>query len=229
LNSDTYLQINSNVKVYQFGNGLSKVVPILQKMVLFKGAGKFNLGQNIHRLMSRFIQPGNYVYNYLPAELDVEVIEKKIADDTVVRSALVQGIKFVAGLSFGNTSGISILQFNSKPESAKKNSIAFINCLIPGTHYALHIFKNNQFEYSISLPNPYGYIISQQISFFNYVQGDVIDVNLGMINDPNTALAIPQSKRFHMLPEGLYNNIIKWEDEFLLQQSKISPVNIKYH
>lgn len=216
--ADTYFQINAVVKAFDFFAATSKTITIPLKLVPFQGKGRFNLGQNIHRLMSRFTTPIDSVFQYRIAELELNVQEKMISDDLLIRQKSLPTIKYVAGIGSENKTGLEILAFNKKATSVKKTSVHYLNMLVKAGTYALHIYKNGTLESSEMLPNANDYILQKKITFENYNQGDVIKYLLS-VPDADVELLFPQEKIFHVVPSGPQSNFIEWENEFLLLDS----------
>ncbi|WP_298119301.1 hypothetical protein [Flavobacterium sp.] len=211
----TYFQINAELKIFDFFATTFKTVLIPLKIVPFQGKAKFNIGQNIHRLMSRFTVPTEALFQYKIANLNLNVQEKRISDDSLVREKTLPNINYVAGIGSENTTGLEILAFNNKPTSVKKNSIHYLNMLVKAGTYALHIFKNGTLDSSELLPNANDFILQKKISFQDYNQGDLIKVVLS-VPDPTIEIAFPQEKIFYIVPDGPQSNLIEWENEFLL-------------
>jgi hypothetical protein len=128
--ADTYFQFDTTIKVYDFFTNTERVHTIPQKLVLFKGKAKINIGKLIHRLMDNFELPNANLVQYKTADVQIYCAEKKQKYNNVVRSGTSPVIKFVAGLSRGITN-TGILDFNLKPNRVTKNSFAYINILIP--------------------------------------------------------------------------------------------------
>lgn len=216
-NVNTYFELNSTIKIFEFFSQAFKQITIPQKLVLFQGTGEFNLGQSIHRFMSRFTLPVSNALQYKLAVLSLEVIEKSMSNNAIINQVTLPDIKYVAGIGPDYISEILLLQKNPKPNSVKKTSSVILNILVPNGNYFLHIYKNGTKVEMIHLPISAGFIISHELSFENYNQGDIIDVKLAGQNDL-IDLANPQEKRFYMLPNGPQSNHILYEDEFLLPQ-----------
>lgn len=212
--TDTYFQFDTTIKVYDFFTNTETIHNLYQKVVLFKGKSKINIGKLIHRLMDNFEAPNNNLYQYKIAEAQIICAEKKQSDNTIVRSGTTSAIQFVAGISRGITT-IGFLDFNLKMNRVTTKSFAYLNILIPSGNYELRIFKNGSIESSLSLPTSNGKIICKKVTFENFNQGDVIDYVLDVVGGTSTAI----KKSFVVFPEGMYSNILVWENEFLLQSA----------
>ncbi|GAB3708750.1 hypothetical protein [Flavobacterium koreense] len=219
--ADTYFQINAVVKAFDFFGVTFKTITIPLKLVPFQGKGRFNLGQNIHRLMSRFTTPVESVFQYRLAELELNVQEKMISNDLLIRQKSLPTIKYVAGIGSENKTGLEILAFNKKATSVKKTSVYYLNMLVKAGTYALHIYKNGTLESSEILPNANDFILQKKITFDNYNQGDVVKCSLSVPDGSRNDLLFPQEKIFHVVPSGPQSNFIEWENEFLLLDSII--------
>ena len=62
--TDTYFQFDTTIKVYDFFTNTETIHTLYQKMVLFKGKSKVNIGKIIHRLMDNFSAPNATVLQY---------------------------------------------------------------------------------------------------------------------------------------------------------------------
>lgn len=212
--TDTYFQFDTTIKVYDFFTNTETIHTLYQKLVLFKGKSKVNIGKLIHRLMDNFELPNATLLQYKIAEAQIVCAEKKQIDNSVVRSGTSSVVKFVAGLSRGITT-IGFLDFNPKMNRVTKNSFEYLNVLIPSGNYELRIFKNNAVDSTVSLPASDGKIVCKKVTFENFNQGDVIDYVLDVVGGTSTAI----KKSFVLFPEGMYSNTLVWENEFLLQSA----------
>lgn len=212
--TDTYFQFDTTIKVYDFFTNTETIHTLYQKLVLFKGKSKVNIGKLIHRLMDNFELPNATLLQYKIAEAQIVCAEKKQIDNSVVRSGTSSVVKFVAGLSRGITT-IGFLDFNPKMNRVTKNSFEYLNVLIPSGNYELRIFKNNAVDSTVSLPASDGKIICKKVTFENFNQGDVIDYVLDVVGGTSTAI----KKSFVVFPESYYSNTLVWENEFLLQSA----------
>lgn len=213
-NMGTYLQFDATIKTYDFFTNVEKSTTISQKMILFQGTSKTNLGKIIHRLIPNFSLPNINYLQYKPAILKVNCTEKLIADDSEVRSGISDDISFVAGLSRG-TSAVGFLDFNIKPNRVTKNGFCYLNMLVPIGNFQLQIYKNGEIYTNLNLLPSAGNVMFKRYYFVNFSQGDVIDTYLileGGSIDENTP-----KKRFIVFPNSNYSHNIVWENEFLLQ------------
>lgn len=215
-NTDTYFQFNTTIKTYDFFTNIENENVIPQKIVLFKGKQKVNIGQLIHRLMQKFDTPNNNLTQYKCANIKIVCTEKSLSDGTVIRSETSQDISFVAGLSRGITN-LGFLDFNLEPNRVTKNSFAYLNILTPTGSYELRTFKNGTLISSpVALPESIGIIFCKKVTFETFEQGDSIQFVVDLVGETN---ANAPKKTFIVFPEGKYSNHIVWEDEFLLQKS----------
>ncbi|SNA75919.1 conserved hypothetical protein [Flavobacterium psychrophilum] len=224
-NSDTYFQTNAIIKVFSFFTDTAKIIQVPQKVLTFETVEKLNLGRIIHRLMNRFDKKNDYFYQYKYAELQLNVIEKLISNDTVIRNVNSDTIFFAAGLSKGVERGFGFLNINQKPNRVTKKSFAYLNILIPQNiltpqegAYLLKIFKNKELvpTETIDFSNIQGNIFTYKIYFDSYNQGDIIDV---VLDKARSSLISPPTKSFLVFPEGEYSAMIVWENEYLLQSA----------
>lgn len=211
---DTYIQLDAVIKTYNFFTNLENETELPQKIVLFKYRSKINLGRVIHRLMRRFDKVFIDNLQYKLASLVLTCTELLVADDTVVQTQTLTPIRFIAGLSRGITT-LGFLEFNQKPNRVTKNGFYYLNMLVPTGDYRLKIYKNGEFYTTLILLPSGGNIMLRRQFFSGFVQGDVIDIYLGL-QDFDVNLDTPK-KRFVVFPEGNYSNFIVWENEFLVQ------------
>jgi len=215
-NVDTYFQFDAVIKTYNFFTNALNEIPINQKIVLFNGKQKANLGQLIHRLMRRFESPNAELLQYKEANLKIVCTEKLLADDSVIRSGTSADIPFLAGLQKGITN-LGFLDFNSDTNRVTKKSFAYLNILTPAGSYELRTFKNGTLVGApIALPTSTGIIFCKKVLFSAFNQGDRIQFVVDKVGENNSNAP---KKNFVLFPEGNYSNHIVWEDEFLLQKA----------
>jgi hypothetical protein len=214
-NTNTYFQFDALIKTYDFFTNELTENFIPQKVVLFKGKSKVNLGQIIHRLMRKFSEVNETLLQYKYAKLQLTVSENLILDDSVVREGISSEIPFVAGLSRGITD-FGFLEFNPKPNRVTKNSFAYLNILIPVGSYELKTFKNGMLINTEALPTNSTTTLCKKVVFNTYTQGDVIEFVLDLVDENNEDAP---KKTFCMFPPGMYSNHIVWENEFKLQSA----------
>lgn len=217
-NQDTFIQIDIIIKTYNFFTNALKSFNIPQKIVLFKGKSKIYLGKTIHNLMDNFDAPNESFFQYRPALLQITCTEKLLANDTIVRSVTSEEIPFIAGLSKG-VENFGILDFNHKANRVTKNSFAYINMILPKGNFELQIERNGIQAETFSLTSDET-ILTKNIDFIYYNQGDVIDASIVYVA-PGSAAAAAKTfkKRYIVFPPGKYSNSITWENEFLLQSA----------
>lgn len=214
-NLDTYFQFDSTIKTYDFFTNKVNEYSIPLKIVLFNGYAKENLGRMIHRLMRKFTDVNENVFQYKEATLKVTCSEIAIADETIIRSGTSVDIPFIAGLSKGITS-LGFLDFNPEPNRVTKNSFAYLNILIPTGSYELRTFKNGTLVNSYALPASTGIILCKKVFFSDYEKGDVIQFVVDVVGQSN---ASAPRKSYFLFPDENYSNMIVWENEFLLQSA----------
>lgn len=215
-NAESYFQFDSEIKTFDFFTNTLNTNFISQKIVLFDGKQKINIGRLIHRLMRKFSEPNNNLFQYKEAVLKINCSERLLSDGTVIRSGVSKEIPFIAGLSRG-ISNIGFLDFNSESNRVTKNSFAYLNFILPLGNYELRTFKNGTLTGTPeAIPPSLGITICKKVYFNNFNQGDIVDFvidEIGMNNNP------APKKRFQVFPEGNYSNHIVWENEFLLQSA----------
>lgn len=217
-NFNTYMQLKSTIKVYDFFTDIENTYEIAEKVPLFQGKGKINFGQTIHKLMRKLNNLNESLFQYLPANFSMLTEEISIETGEVIRDAFLQEQKFVAGLSNDINYDIGFLEFNKKPIRVTTNSIYIFNILTPdNSNYELRIFKNNNFIQSVPLGSSLGHIMTKKISFDNFIQGDIVHVTLEVVGVFSIDEASVPKKTFYVLPNQKYSWNIFWENEFLLQ------------
>jgi len=215
-NTDTYFQFDALIKTYDFFTNALNTYTIPQKIVLFNGKQKINIGQLIHRLMRKFSAPNNALLQYKEATLKVVCTEKLLSDNSEVRSGTSIDIPFVAGLSRGITN-LCFLDFNPETNRITKNSFAYLNILTPVGSYELRTFKNGTLVGSpVALPVSTGIVFCKKVLFSQFNQGDRIQFVVDLVG-ANSSTA--PKKTFVLFPEGDYSNHIVWENEFLVQSA----------
>jgi len=214
-NQNTYFQFNALIKTYDFFTNVLNEYAIPQKIVLFNGKQKINLGQLIHRLMRKFPSVNDNLLQYKLATLTITCSEILVTDESIVRSGTTPEIQFVAGHSRGITN-LGFLDFNPLANRGTKNGFAYLNMLYPSGSYELRTFKNGTLVTSEALPAYDNKIICKKVLFSDYYQGDIVQYIVDVVGENNSTAP---KKIFKMLPEGNYSNTIVWENEFLLQSA----------
>ena len=212
-NVGTFFQFDTLIKTYDFFTNVLNEFTIPQKVVLFQGKAKVNLGQVIHRLMRKFNAVNETLLQYKLATVDLTVSEIDFATETVLRSGTVANIPFVAGLSRGLTT-FGFLDFNPLANRATKNGFALLNILYPEGSYELRTFKNGTLVSSVALPESTDTIVCKKVSFSAFAKGDVVQYIVDVVGETNSSAP---KKTFKLFPEGNYSNTIVWQNEFLLQ------------
>ena len=214
-NKTTYFEFIATIITYDFFTNKANEYVFPQKIVLFKGKSKINLGQLIHRLMAQFENPNDSFLQYKPASLRVSCTEKTFVDASIVRSGITRSIPFFAGLSRGIKSS-GFLDFNIKPNRVTKASFAILNIVVPDSTYELKTFKNGTLLSSSNLLTTTDHVLSKKVTFESFERGDIIEYVVDIIGENN---ADASKKAYIIFPEGTYSNMIVWENEFLLQSA----------
>ncbi len=209
----TYFQFNSTIKTYDFFTNVLNEYTILEKVVLFQGKAKVNVGQLIHRLMRKFEASNEILLQYKLATLSVTCSEILMLDESILRIGTAPDVSFVAGLSRGITN-LGFLDFNPLANRGTKNGFAILNILYPSGNYELRTFKNGTLVSSVALPASTDTIVCKKVSFSAYTKGDVIQYVVDVVGETN---ALAPKKTFKFYPEGNHSNTIVWQNEFLLQ------------
>ena len=211
----TYFQFNSTIKTYDFFTNALNEFTIPEKVVLFQGKAKVNLGQLMHRLMRKFETVNENLLQYKIATLSVTCSEILMADESVIRSGSIVDIPFVAGLSRGITN-IGFLDFNPLPNRGTTKGFAILNMLYPSGNYELRTIKNGTQVAAVALPASTDTIVCKKVSFSAFAKGDVVQYIVDIVGQNN---ALAPKKTFKLFPEGNYSNTIVWQNEFLLQSA----------
>ena len=214
---DTYFQIDSTIKTFEFFTNIEKQHTIAEKLPIFNGLGKLNFGASIHRLMNNFPTINENQFQYKPALFSMNVKEIAVSTGATIREAFIQNISFVAGLSRAVRSGCAFLEFNTNADRVTNNSFYYLNILVPNGNYGLRIFKNGVLIDTSPLPFANGNIIFKKITFEQFQVGDVLQHEIINLSDTDD-LQRP-SKTFFVIPAGRYSNHIIWENEYLLQSA----------
>lgn len=213
-NLESYIQLTAGFKTYDFISNVAHNELLNEKLPLFEGKGEINYGLQIHKLMRRFANLNENYLQYKHAEFTLRADEVSTMDGTVIRSAILPTIYFVAGLSNEIVNSTGFLCFNQKPSRVTPNSIFYLNILIPDNNHEIIAYKNGTLLGTIPLAYTDNTTLLLKVSFADYRQGDTIEFLLRAVG--NTATDGPK-KTFFVLPEGRYSTNIFWEDEFLLQ------------
>lgn len=211
--SKTYFQIDLEIKIYDFFTNLEKTETVKQKLVLFNGKSKINIGRLVHRLMANFPNPNANSYQYKYATVVISHKEKKLSDDSVFRSGTTSAIKFVAGLSRGITN-IGFLDFNLRMNRVTTNGFAYLNMVAPSGQFELKTYKNGNLLNTKALPATQEKIICEKVSFDTFNQGDLIEYQILPVGGVASA-----TKSFMVFPESFHSTMLVWENEFLLQSA----------
>jgi len=214
-NAGSYFQFDSEIKTYDFFTNTENIYNIPEKVVLFQGKAKVNLGQLIHRLMKKFNAVNDTLLQYKLATLSITCTEILALDDSIIRSGTAADISFVAGLSRGITN-LGFLDFNPLANRGTKKGFAILNILYPSGSYELRTFKNGTLVSAVALPASIDTIVCKKVSFSAFNQGDVIQYVVDVVGE-NNALAPKKTYKFY--PEGNFSNTIVWQNEFLLQSA----------
>lgn len=212
-NLGTYFQFDAVIKTYDFFTNVLNEFTIPQKIVLFKGKAKVNLGQVIHRLMRKFNVVNAELLQYKLATLDITCSEILMTDESVIRSGVTPQIKYVAGLGLGITN-FGFLDFNPLPNRGTISGFAILNMLYPAGNYELRTLKNGTQVSAVALPTSTDVVVCHKVAFSAFAKGDVIQYVIDLVGQ--TTANAPQ-KTFKLFPEGNYSNTIVWQNEFLLQ------------
>ncbi len=215
--SDTYFQLQAKVRVFDFFGTTFKDHIITEKLPPFEGYAELNYGTMIHKLMDRFTEYNENEFQYKRAEFTLFVEEFSMVTNTVIRSALLPVIHFVAGLSRVMRIDKALLEFNEKPVRATTSGFYLLNILVPNFSYVLNIYRNDTIVQTIRLPYPDNRILCKKITFEDFVQGDIIRVQLAPFSG-ELEENLPE-KKFYMIPEGTYSRHITWENEYLVQSA----------
>lgn len=213
-NVNTYLTVDANIETYDFYNNLANQFVVSQKLVLYKNRQTLEFGSIVHKLMKRLAIDNPTIYQYRWASLQLDVKEKSITDNSVIRQIITNDIRLIAGLSKGKDYGF--LLFNTAPSRATVLGYYFLNILIPpAVYYEIQVFKNNTLIDTIYLPMSQNKILCQKVSFEDYYQGDVIEYRLV----ETVSQFVLDQKEICIFPDGLNSYMIVWEDEFLLKSA----------
>lgn len=210
---NTYFELAVSGVASDFYNFQEKAFDINLKIPIYNHAQKYNVGLGIHRLMKRVKElQENSNYQYRPAK--VKFTFKELDNDTgvILRDAVSPEFLFVAGHSPVIIQNFAILSSNYEPTRVTTSGYQYLNILMPAGTADIKIFKNGELhiEYTIfSNENIY----CDTILFGDFKQGDVIEYRVQISEE--TFL----SKKFLIFPEGERNNMIIWEDKFLLKSN----------
>lgn len=212
-NTDTFFQFDATIKTYDYLTHLETITVIHQKIIPFRGKGVINLGKIIHRLMHKINEVNEQELQYKIAVLQITCSEKKLEEETLVRSGTSRLIPYVAGLSRGITTA-GFLDFNPKANRVTQNSFAYLNVLIDAPNYEIRVFRNGNLNKTIALPDFTEKIICVKIAFKDFYRGDFITYSL---EKRGITTANAPKKEFILLADSFYSCHLVWENEFKLQ------------
>lgn len=212
-NVDTYFQLDTVIKWYDFFTNVERIQTVNQKIVLFNNSQKTNIGRLIHRLMANFESPNSNTFQYRYATATISCAEKRFSDNGVVRSGTSSNIKFVAGLSRGITN-IGFLEFNPKMNRVTTNGFAYLNMVLPSGQFELKTYKNGKLVNTKTLLEAQDKTMCEKVYFNTFNQGDLIEYKIVPLGGAPSA-----AKSFMVFPESFHSNILVWENEFLLQSA----------
>lgn len=211
LYNDSYFQLNVLATLNDFNNQGQKSKELGYKIPLYNKKQSFNIGRVIDRLMYE-LQSSEHIMDvqYKLADVQLELEEKSLIDDAVIQSALLSGLKFIAGISpktiVNNCAFLSVTEVSRVTE----NSFAYLNFLLaPGT-YTVNKFRNGVYEsfFEISVMELATY--SKKIDFSNSLRGDVVRYELKI---EDTIL----SKTFVVFPNEIFSYHLVWLDSYKLK------------
>lgn len=217
-NSDTYMQMDTVIQAFDFYTNQVEEYTIREKIGLFKGKAKVNIGRTIHQILRKAKAVNENYLQYLPANVQVIFFENNLSDDTTIRIDGSGNLKFIAGLS-NNFSSYGFLKMNHLPERVTVKSFKYLNFFIePGLHY-LNIYKNGSFLSTQELAPTNGKVATLKVFFEDYNQGDVVEFSINKFGFTREESTESSKIAFIVFPEGKHSNTVIWEDEFLLKQS----------
>jgi hypothetical protein len=211
---DTYFEISANLKAFKFFTGEEKIFNFYEKIPLFQKRGKINFGLKIQRVLDKFSSPNENYLQYAPAEFLMEVVEKELRTNAIVRNFTSDVQKYYAGFSQYVSGSATFLDGNPHPRALTNKAFAYLNFLIPETTYELCLYKNNNEVSRQVLDSTSGWVASLKVSFEDFNPGDVVKYTLEPFGITSEN---PPSKVFLIFPEGLRSNVVVFEDEFLVQ------------
>lgn len=212
-NSGTYMQMIMTVKAFDFYTNEERLFTVNEKIGLFQGKAKVNIGKTIHQILSRDKAINDNLMQYKPAILSIAFLEKSIADDEFIREMSFNDFRFVAGLS-ANFNKFGFFKFNHLMERVTDASEKWLNFFVPSGMHKMLTYKNNSLYSEVELLPSDGNVMSLKVDFASFTQGDKIDFAIR-----NSSSQQCSKVSFVVFPEGMHSNHITWEDEFLLKQT----------
>lgn len=213
----TFYQVISNIKTFDFFTGAERLTLIPEKFPLFQKKQKFNVGQKVHQLMSRFYKPNENYRQYKPAEVFFQVSEQWIESKEELRSVQTPPQIFVAGFTeIVNPKMPILLEPVSETKRVTVNSYDLVNFLSENINHVWEVYRNGQLHTEELLPKSLGWVCLKRLNFASFQPGD--EITLEIKRQTGSALN-PQfiQKNYIVFPEGKYSTHIIWENEFLLQ------------
>lgn len=218
-NQDTYMQMSLKIKSFDFFTDAENDFELREKVGLFKGRAKVNIGKVIHQIMRKLKPINENVFQYKPTVVNIQIFENTLDNDETIRTRSFGNIQYLAGLS-NNFNKIGFLKFNHQPERVTVNSFKYLNFYIPaGNDFKLRVFKNNQVIDDSFIINSENKVMSFKYLFAQFQQGDKIDFQLLQDTSGDQRALVSSKISYIVFPEGKFSNHIIWEDEFLLKQT----------
>lgn len=220
-NDETYFDVMMTLQIFDwfFQGGAAKTVQIPFKVPLYNKFQKENIGERIERAMAKYFEP-NLIEpkQYQAATVALEITEKKYPSHEQIRSVSISGIKFLSGITPKIKSGNNaILELSNNSKRVTPNSFDYLNLMLgDGFDKILGVYINGvPPEGYIYIPtyNTYKHIV--HFSDFNVQPGDQVEVRIYPGNIGSRFF----SKKYIVIPEQEYSNMILWEDDYKMLQS----------
>lgn len=211
---NTYFQLELSATLYDFSNAVEKTIILPYKIPLFKKHQQFNIGRIVDRLMYRMNSYNDATSaQYKPANITCLIEEKKIEDNSIIRSVLISNIKYVAGVIPETIiENCCFLDVNPKDTRVTVNSFYFLNYLLATGNYILKVEKNGDEFATINVNAALDNVFTRKITFELFDPGDIIKYSI----DINGELL---EKTFVVFPNNKESYHIVWEDEHKLKSA----------
>jgi hypothetical protein len=211
---NAYFEVLITAKIYDFYSYDYKVHTLPFKVPLFQRKQELNFGKLLHRMMKSFTdftENTNTNIPYYPAEISLNMVEKRSDDPEYRRELEINDLVFVAGINPGVIEGCGILDINPGPSRLTPSGYLHFNYLI-GSFATIQYFKNDE------LVNEYGAYEGVKtarvdVSDYSVKPGDIFEIRMAIDDDRY------KSKIYKIFPEGYYSNFIEWENEYKLKSA----------
>ena len=204
IETDRYYQFNFTV-TQQVGTVI-KTETFKNKMPLFNGSNKINIGRVVHRLMERNLDLNNFFsdFTYYPATVDITVTRKKESDLSVIDFQTLQVVMYAG---WDRAIDKQFLDYDCRLIA---DGGPFIDnyAILSAGNFVMNVYKNNVLIGSENIVGV-GKTFYRYFSFNTLKAGDRMLYELTNTNNSNAVY-----KEIYVMPEGKYRHDIYFINDF---------------